>query len=379
MNMTSNEKLTLYLLKSALWNTDADLSLFKKGTDWNDILRIAEKQGTVSLVASAIRRLEDLGLREDVLPNDIINKCVTLQFSVIRVTNSVIPILYSVVQILRENGMEPVLLKGQGVATYYLKPEFRYCGDIDLYLGQVQSEKAFNVLKEYKQFEDDSHGHEKHFNLKWEGLEVELHRSAIDLVDTNDNKSLYQWTESELNSDHNRQIRIGEIDVTVPSELFDAIFVMQHLWWHFVNEGTGIRQFCDWTMCLYRVADRIDKKELKSLLQQFGLLGVWNTFGHVAVEQLGLPREKFPLYSGRKQFIGRKIASIAMEYGNFGHQQYKHMVQDSVKEGVLVHKWKTAVYFNKLKFWCFLASPRATWPVIKDYYKGLFSRYFGKP
>ncbi|MBO4315110.1 MAG: nucleotidyltransferase family protein, partial [Prevotella sp.] len=283
--MTSNDQLTLHLLKSALWNTDADLSLFKKGIDWDDILRIAEKQGTVSLVASAIRRLEDLGLREDVLPNDIINKCVMLQFSIIKTTSSVIPTLNSVVNVLRAKGIDPVLLKGQSVAAYYLKPEFRYCGDIDLYLGKDNSEKAFNILKEYEQFEDDSHGHEKHFNMKWQGTEVELHRSAIDLLDTKDNKALYEWTEREL-KDNTRTLRIGDIDVTVPSPLFDAIFVMQHLWWHFVNDGTGIRQFCDWTMCLYQVADGLDKKELKSLLQRFGLLGIWQTFGHVAVEHL---------------------------------------------------------------------------------------------
>lgn len=371
MIMTSNENLTLHLLKSALWNSDADLSLFKKGVDWNDILRIAEKQGTISLVASAIRRLEDLGVREEVLPNDIINKCVTLQFSVIKTTSSVIPTLNSVVRVLHEKGINPILLKGQAVAAYYLKPEFRYCGDIDLYLGKDNSERAFNILKEYEQFEDDSHGHEKHFNLKWQGTEVELHRSAIDLIDTKDNKALYEWTEREL-KDNTRTLRIGDVDVTVPSPLFDAIFVMQHLWWHFVNDGTGIRQFCDWTMCLYQVADGLDKKELRSLLQRFGLLGIWQTFGHVAVEQLGLPREKFPLYTNRKKYIARKITSLAMEYGNFGHEQYKQMVQDSVKEGVFVHKWKTFVYYNKLKFWCFLASPRATWPSIKMFYMRTF-------
>lgn len=371
MSMTSNEKLTLHLLKSALWNTDADLSLFKKGVDWEDILRIADKQGTISLVASAIRRLEDLGLREDILPNDIINKCITLQFSIIRVTNSVIPTLNSVVNVLRANGIDPVLLKGQSVAVYYLKPEFRYCGDIDLYLGKDKSEKAFNVLKGYAQFEDDSHGHDKHFNIKWQGIEVELHRAAIDLLDTKDNRALYEWTEHELN--HNTHtLKIGDVDVTVPSSLFNAIFVMQHLWWHFVNDGTGIRQFCDWTMCLYRVADQLDVKQLRSLLKHFGLLGIWHTFGHVAIEYLGFPREKFPLYNGKKKYLADKIASLAMEYGNFGHQQYKHMVLDSVQKGVLTHKWMTAVYYNKLKFWCFLASPRATWPSIKNYYLRTF-------
>ena len=301
-----------------------------------------------------------------------------LQFSVVKITRSVIPTLNSVINILRENGIDPVLLKGQSVAAYYLKPEFRYCGDIDLYLGGDKVNHAVDIFKEQVEFEDDDDSnYDKHFSMKWNGTEVELHRTAIDIKNTKDNRTLLEWTENELNF-NTRKLKIGEIDVTVPSQLFDSIFVLYHLWCHIVNGGTGIRQFCDWTMCLYQVADNLDVKELKSLLNRFGLLSVWQVFGHVAVEQLGLPREKFPLYSGRKKFVAKKITSLAMEYGNFGHEKYRQWVQESVNEGIMIHKWRTAVYHNKTKLWCFLASPRAAWPFIKDFYKNLFLHYMGK-
>ena len=119
--MTKNEILMLDLLKSALWNKRADLSLFNsKEIDWQGILDIADVQGVISLVASAIRQLEDQGVKEEFLPNDIINKCVTLQFAVIQQTSSVIPTIESVVTKIRTVGVEPVLLKGHGVAKYYL-------------------------------------------------------------------------------------------------------------------------------------------------------------------------------------------------------------------------------------------------------------------
>lgn len=369
----------LNLLKSALWNQEADLSLFNyKGVDWQGIIDVADKQGVVSLVASAIRKLEDQGLSEEYLPNDIINKCVALQFSIIRQTSSVVPTIESVVRKLREAGIEPILLKGHGVAKYYLKPEFRYCGDIDLYIGRDKVDQSVDVLKVFPEFKDDSHGHEKHYNLMWKNVEMELHRSAIDLTDTQQNKLLYEWTEKELHSDRNRQVVIGNTNVTVPSELFDSIFILFHLWWHFVNGGTGIRQFCDWTMCLYRVGDKLDERELKELLNRFGMLSMWRVFGHVAVEHLGLPKEKFPLYSGKKKYVGKKITELAMEYGNFGHEHYQYMVIDSVKRGVFIHKIMTAMYFGKLKYWCFWASPILSLPVIKDYYKGVFLSYWKK-
>lgn len=377
--MTNNEILMLDLLKSALWNKSADLSLYNyKDIDWRGILDIADEQGVISLVASAIRQLEDQGLKEDYLPNEIINTCVTLQFAVIKQTSSVVPTIESVVQKLREVGIDPVLLKGHGVANYYMKPEFRYCGDVDLYLGEDNVDKAVEALKKHSEFKDDSHDNEKHYNMMWQGVEIELHRSAIDLVDTRQNKLLYKWTEEELHSIRNRQTKIGNTMVTVPSELFDALFILYHLWWHFVNGGTGIRQFCDWTMCLYCVGDKLDKKQLKLLLSIFGMLDVWIVFGHVAVEWLGLPKEKFPLYCNRKRYLGRKITSLAMEYGNFGHHHYDYMVIQSLKKGFFTHIFKTATYYGKLNVWCFLTSPQASYPFIGNYYKSLFSSYWKK-
>lgn len=373
--MTKNETLMLNLLKSALWNKRADLSLFNtKDIDWQGILEIANKQGVISLVASAIRQLEDQGLSEEYLPNEIVNKCVTLQFAIIKQTSSVVPTIESVVQKLREAGIEPILLKGHGVAKYYLKPDFRYCGDIDLYLGDYV-DKAVEMLKDYSEFFDDSHDYEKHFNMRWNNIEVELHRSAINVMHNRRIKLLHEWTENELHSSNNRQVVIGNTNITVPSELFDSIYILYHLWWHFVNGGMGIRPFCDWVMCLYRVGDNLDKKQLELLLKKFGMFNVWIAFGHVAVDQLGLPKEKLPLYSHRKKYLGKKITELAMEYGSFGREHYKHEVVDSMKKGVFVYKLKSFCFYVKLHFWGFMISPILTIPIINKYWEERFSRY----
>jgi hypothetical protein len=374
MMTNRNEYLFLYLLRSALWNKKADLSLFKnKGIDWQCILDIASKQGVVSLVASAIRNLEDQGLSENYLPNDIINKCVTLQFAIIKQTSSVVPTLENVIQKIRNIGIEPVLLKGHGISKYYFKPEFRYCCDIDLYLGEFV-EKVVDELKECTEFIDESHDNEKHFNMRWKGVEVELHHSVIDLTGTRQNKQLYVWADNELHS-NNRQVKIGETKVTIPSELFDSIYILFHLWWHFVNTGVGIRQFCDWTMCLYRVSDNLDNIQLKQLLTSFGMLDIWKAFGHVAVDQLGLPKEKFPLYSNNRKYLGRQVVKLALEYSFMGRDRYKQMVLKNEKKGVLVYKLMSVCFYAKLHFWGFVVSPASTIPIIKRYWKERYFRY----
>ena len=42
------------------------------------------------------------------------------------------------VALFREAGIDPVLLKGQGIALNYPEPMLRECGDIDLYVGPEQ-------------------------------------------------------------------------------------------------------------------------------------------------------------------------------------------------------------------------------------------------
>lgn len=48
---------------------------------------------------------------------------------------------------LRENGVQAVLLKGQGVATLYPHPRRRQCGDIDLYVGVEQFDKTKRLFR----------------------------------------------------------------------------------------------------------------------------------------------------------------------------------------------------------------------------------------
>lgn len=47
---------------------------------------------------------------------------------------------------LRKAGIEPVLLKGQGLSRYYPTPELRQCGDIDIYVGEENYEKAYDAI-----------------------------------------------------------------------------------------------------------------------------------------------------------------------------------------------------------------------------------------
>ena len=69
--------------------------------------------------------------------------------------------------LLREHGIETVLLKGSGTAGLYPVPELRKSGDIDLLVAdQKAGEKAYEVLHEHG-FRKASEQHAHHHRLRW--------------------------------------------------------------------------------------------------------------------------------------------------------------------------------------------------------------------
>ena len=85
---------------------------------------------------------------------------------------------------LTRAGIQPVLMKGAGLAALYSSPEQRSYGDIDLYVGQTQYHPACAVMRETfpKALKfDEELDHYKHYNLIADGISIEIHRVTVDL------------------------------------------------------------------------------------------------------------------------------------------------------------------------------------------------------
>ena len=144
--MRDSETLFYILLRSGLWGNDIDdIDKFHDidADLWSDIYRISQVQTVQGIVYDGILKLPynlmppDKVLMRWVADVDIIER------DNIRM-NSVIGSLDSFWSSLSLN---PVLLKGQGVASFYNKPEMRMSGDIDIYFpDNGDLSKAVNYL-----------------------------------------------------------------------------------------------------------------------------------------------------------------------------------------------------------------------------------------
>lgn len=115
--MNSEQQKFLALLRAGLWNTPADVALFSGQTDWETIFIHAARQTVLGLVAtgtgmlscccsppvSVAKRLRDV-TTVTVRSHALLNRTLAVA-----------------VKLLRQNGIHPVLLKGQGVATNYIE------------------------------------------------------------------------------------------------------------------------------------------------------------------------------------------------------------------------------------------------------------------
>lgn len=186
------DELFFYILKASLWGgsvgfeagdisrndlmTDLDVEIDKVSRqELKGALRIAKAQAVLCLVANEVMRHERLNvvLREEDKAG--LMRFVMGNLSVFQMLNNT---LVSIVLELRKHGIDPVLLKGQGIAKYYPVPELRQCGDIDIYVGQEKFEKACEVIGAMSTPEDHQGDIPslKHYHTRIGHAFIEIHR-----------------------------------------------------------------------------------------------------------------------------------------------------------------------------------------------------------
>lgn len=314
--MNKAEQQLISLLRSGLWDNAPDRELFTETlVDWESIILLADQHTVSGVVFDGVEKLPS----EQQPPPALMRK---LYQTVVRIEHShnfLNQRLEEVVSMFYANEVRPVLLKGQGVAQLYPKPERRQCGDIDLYIGEEDYRKACIIMQEASKEKDNGVESQKHCQLMWNGVVVELHRIADDLFWVRSNAAFQRWTKKHLLGDAPQQWTVGNTTILLPPPNFNALYIFNHAYRHFIVGGIGLRQLCDWTLYLHRYNDLIDRRQLLSDLKSFGLYHGWQVFGCIAVNQLGLPESQYPFYTKKYKVAAKKILfEVILPSGNFG-------------------------------------------------------------
>lgn len=351
--MDQYEKVFYSILRSALWGTPVDLPA--RFSQWNAVMKLAKNHALMGLISDVLLTRREI---RDGLPPKFVEKLQNIPMTNVGMHSQMNMTLQLLVLTLRKAGIEPVLLKGQGLAKYYPIPELRQCGDIDIYVAEENYEKAYDaMLPIVSEIENKSRIWDRmHYDAKIGHIIVEIHYKADEIYSRKGAKLYKDIMTSGLSKDLCPQ-RFGEIDVMTPNDTYNAFYIFGHLWRHFSSSGVGLRQFCDWACFLHTHVGKLDLPYLKKMLDDLGFMKPWQVLGCFLVKDLGLPEDDFPFYN--KKYV-RKVNSVreyVMTDGNFG---VNILTGQEKRRGYLHGKWVTVKYYLLRFFRMFGIFPKHT-------------------
>ena len=277
----------LQLVKAALWGEP----IVWPEEQTESLLLLNAQQGTGALVYPNVLGQEDIPALARAQMKSV---CVNALTEQVKLHHT----LQQAWTALLKAGIQPVLLKGAGLAALYPSPEQRAYGDIDLFVGKEQYHPACRVMRETfpnaLKF-DEELDHYKHYNLIADGVSIEIHRVSVGLQHPLDEKRYAQMEAFGMAAAEEKEI--AGLKVLIPEATFNALFVFLHSWEHMLSQGANVRQLCDLTMILHHGKDAINQLQLKRWLRSLHLLDVWQLYAYTMVNGLGLPRNDTLLYT----------------------------------------------------------------------------------
>ena len=228
-----------------------------------------------------------------------------------------------IVDIIRKEGIYTVLVKGQGIAQCYAKPEWRACGDVDFFLSEENYEKAKAYLRPLASSLEEERMREKHLRMTIDPWVVELHGHLYSGLSSRIERELDAVLEDTLHGGNVRSWDNNGVQVFQLSVENDAFYVFTHILQHFYKGGIGLRQICDWCRLLWTYRESLNLGLLESRIKNAGLMSEWKAFGAFAVDYLGMEASSVPFYSKASKWASkaRKIRDFVLLSGNFGHNR----------------------------------------------------------
>ncbi len=343
MELTINQQIILKLVRAGLWEREVRLLQYES-VDYSEVYQVAEEQSVVGLLAAGIDYLSDVKFPQ----NDVLTIVgSTLQLE--QRNEAMNQFVKKLFRRFKDERIYAVLVKGQGVAQCYERPDWRAAGDIDLFLDKENYEKAKRFLSKYG-VADPEDKKRLHIGYSLEGWTVELHGTMHTGISNRINVVVDEVQDDIFKNGGVRAWKVDE-NVCLPNPDNDVIIVYTHFLNHFYGEGIGLRQICDWCRLLWTYRQEIDLKLLKERISRAGLMTEWRAFGAFTVDYLGMPADAMPFYSESSSYRkkARKICKLILETGNFGYNKDESYRKTSSKmKSYMITFWRRLGEFSRL-------------------------------
>lgn len=333
------------LVRAGLWEQGVKLDPFQP-VFFDALYKLADEQSVVGLISAGLEHVEDMKVTKPMaLP--FLKKVFSLEGR----NQAMNEFIGKTVQLLREKGVYTLIVKGQGVAQCYERPQWRSSGDVDFFLDEDNYEMAKVVLIPLASHVDEEDKRRLHLGMTIDSWTVELHGTLHTEISKRINNGIDAIQRDVFQQGKVRIWQNGDTEVFLPAPDEDIILVFTHILEHFFVGGVGLRQLSDWCRLLWTYREQIDVSLLESRLLGMGLMPEWKGFAALAVRYLGMPDDAMPLYTDVPKYRRNAdhICRLVLKTGNMGHnidQSYRKKYPSLVA--------KIITFFRRLREFAYL-------------------------
>ena len=203
---------------------------------------------------------------------------------------------------LTKDAHEHLFLKGQTVAHLYPHPEWRSCGDIDVWIVERRKDLV-RMARRVTHRREEVEYHHMLFRV-FTDTPVELHFHPSWMFNPLHNRRIQNWFNA-----HRKSTSVAQLPA--PTLGFNVIYLLLHIYRHLFDEGVGLRQIVDYFYVL-----KTAQGNIKPSLKQFGLEDFAKALMWLMVEALKMPKSWTICEPDEK--MGRWLLNEVILAGNFG-------------------------------------------------------------
>ena len=311
--LTQNQDLLLNILKISLYkypkninpqdakniglfykNLLKDSSVYKKliNADWNQLISSADKHGVLSVMYEVLSQVNSICDYNKITDNSALyiksvsQKIVAQNYRLLHMSGYII-------NILNENDIPAILLKGWHMANYYPIAESRKSGDIDILIPDTDKfTQTIDILLQNGFYVKSEQAADYHVELAGEkGIIIEIHSKLTgDFSDTKINRSL-DIIKNEFKFNYLKKQILG-YTINYAGDAYNAFYLLIHMLHHFLQSGFGLRLLCDWVVFWNNEISHEDKQKYMHLVKMCKITGFCEAVTGICIKFLGLDYRK---------------------------------------------------------------------------------------
>lgn len=260
--------------------------------EWMRLYEIAQQQSLLSVLFYGIEKHPEMRP-----PRELLLKWYAISEQIKRRNVLMNKRCVELVEMLKKDGFECCVLKGQGNTVMYPESYSRMSGDIDVFVMPVGDfnlnlnpnfncsigiEQRRKVVMEYvkRRFPQAKIRYQHIDYPVFSDVEVEMHFIPTAKNNPIYNRRLQRWVEERMAEQcrHFVELPDGAGRIPVPTVEFNVVYQLSHLMHHFFDEGIGLRQMMDYYFIIRNeeLGMRNYENELRNLgLRKFAGAVIW--------------------------------------------------------------------------------------------------------